>query len=681
MGARPTTPQMTGINGGPSLSEPAAVDALPPSEATEIDPNNKANEEYHVFSHRDSSRNGQDLRPWLPDFVFCTFGTVFCTVVIILAHKAGGRQPPGIDPIGRIEISFTALLALFSELTKMALAPAIASSLVQLSLVRFVTRSQPLTRHLDYETAARGPWGSVKLLFKPARGISWFARLAALCVLTFLLTGPLTQLALGVDTVLVRTGEPNAASVPVSRMISRWNGTHYVTAPFDRTAVLQAIRTGASPQNDTVPYVQPKCLTGDCDFPVVSSLAICSATSNLTEQARNSPRIQGVVMAQMDSIFKRMGDAGPPVIGDPPLFMLAVAANDQPTGAFEQAIVDTTSVDLILAFSNEPILLSGGVPKDFSNVQFVEIAFHFCTVAYEARVRNGTATTVELSRGAKILSPSPGNASTTLNILTNPRFMDCYNPTLPKCQGYGDEVPDGAATKGQLWIDLWTALTLSFTLQLSLTGGILQTGELTEFVRGGDASLALSTGLLGDEPGLRPYAPDVQLRNIERTASNIARALSNTMRLLAPAAGQAPVVVEGTAYRLRAVYTVRLHWLALIVCQNIAAWLIFLRAVWLSRRCRLEAIREEPLAKEHILMRSDDVLPRRLSHGQKVADIAGDTVVRLYRDRVDGFLKFCVAECANMGCHENVVDDLEKGAGNGKETQQLPTRLRKRPKQ
>jgi len=58
---------------------------------------------------------------------------------------------------------------------------------------------------------------------------SFFSRLAALCALTSLLAGPLTQLALGVDMVRVTAGGRNAMSSPVSRMISRWNGTHFIT--------------------------------------------------------------------------------------------------------------------------------------------------------------------------------------------------------------------------------------------------------------------------------------------------------------------------------------------------------------------------------------------------------------------------------------------------------------------
>lgn len=221
---------------------------------------------------------------------------------------------------------------------------------------------------------------------------------------------------------------------------------------------------------------------------------------------------------------------------------------------------------------------------------------------------------------------------------------------------------------------------MSFIIEISITGGILQTADLTVFVRGGDASLALSTALFGDQPGLQPYPPDVQLQNIEGTARNIARELSNRMRLLTPAAGQAPAVVEGTAYTLRAVYTVRPYWLALVVVQTIAAWLILLRTVWLSWRYRLEAIREEPLAVEHIIMRSD-VLPWRVDHVGELVGVARNTVVRLYRDRVDGFLKFCAAECANMGCHENVFHDLENGVNSAEGTQPLQTRLRRRWRQ
>ena len=421
---------------------------------------------------------------------------------------------------------------------------------------------------------------------------------------------------------------------------------------------------------------------------MVASLGICHAVSNITKQARNSSAIQGVVLAQMDSLFKRTGDSNPPVMGDPPIFMLAVAANDRPTGAFDQAIVDTTSVDLILAFSNEPVLLSSGVPSDFSSFQFVEVAFHLCTIAYETRVRNGTATTVELSRKAKILSPSPGNASTTLNINTNPRFMDCYNPALPPCRGFGgrnmvfappDEVPTSSAGAGQLWIDLWTALSLSFIIQVSVAGGILQTAELTVFVRSGDATLALSTALFGDQLGLQPYPPDVQLQNVERTASNIARALSNSMRLLTPAAGQTPTTVGGTAYTLRAVYTARWYWLSLIIIQTAAAWLILLRTLWLSWRCRLEVVGEGPLAIVHMIMRSN-ILPWRVSHVRELLDVARNTVARLYRDRVDGFLKFCPAECANMGCHEDVFDG-PRGVDSTEGNQRSRARLRKRSRQ
>jgi hypothetical protein len=82
-------------------------------------------------------------------------------VVLALTDK---KRPPQL-PLGT---TLNTLLALFATLSKFAFIP-VVEGLGQRKWLWFLSKDRPLAQFEDFDDATRGPWGSLKLLFKLRR--------------------------------------------------------------------------------------------------------------------------------------------------------------------------------------------------------------------------------------------------------------------------------------------------------------------------------------------------------------------------------------------------------------------------------------------------------------------------------------------------------------------------------
>jgi len=435
--------------------------------------------------------------------------------------------------------------------------------------------------------------------------------------------------------------------------------------PNDRSKLLGAILSSTFLGNDSLSYVEPKCSTADCDWPIYGSLGICSEVKNITTLARNDPVITNLTTAKIASLYNSSKESVA-LFAIPERYLpTSVLVNGfvfSPTGVFNQSVADTMSADLFIAYSNKALNISEGF-DDLSNFQFLEMAFYWCVKSYSTTVKNGTATTIELSRRSEIMSPKPGNASTSLNTFGNIGFRSCYKTNPPRCRGYGgtDVVfapPEGLppTSPTRFWMDLWTALAVSYTIHFNIGGGLLQTEDLTIYAHEGDTSLALSTALFGDRMGLEPHPPDIQLENIRRTAENIARGISNALRIL-PSIVDEQSSWNGTAYFPQVVFTVRWPWLFLISGQLMLTWILFFYMIWLNNRWDLEPLRDDFFATGHIFQISN-ILPRIFDTIGGLRQVAGDIPVLLQRDTGTRVLRLVASSLGGGNSFE--LSDLER---------------------
>lgn len=123
-------------------------------------------------------------------------------------------------------------------------------------------------------------------------------------------------------------------------------------------------------------YVDASCSAADCDWPVYDSLAICAATKNITDFARNSNDIKDLTKKKITSLINS-SSASPPLLFEPhfslPAYMIVSNVILAPTGAFNQTVVDAMHADLFVAYSNNPINISAGFDGDLSSFHFIEM--------------------------------------------------------------------------------------------------------------------------------------------------------------------------------------------------------------------------------------------------------------------------------------------------------------------
>jgi hypothetical protein len=391
-----------------------------------------------------------------------------------------------------------------------------------------------------------------------------------------------------------------------------------------------------------VPYLEPNCSTAECDWLPYGSLGICSGVKNITEFAMNDSGIISLARAQISNLYNSSSQSAALVFIPErysPTYVVVSNFIPSPTKAFNQSVTNTMHANLFIAYSNEPLNISAGFDNNLNGFHFLEVALYWCTKSYSTSVKNGTSTTVELFTKSEILTPQAANMSRSLSVFYNAGFTGCYDPHSPPCQGYGGTEVDFAAPDGlpldskpKYWVDLWTALAMSFTTHFAMMGGALQTAGLTIYAENSDTALGLSTALFGDRIGLEPYPLEVQLQNIQQTAANIARGLTNALRKLPPAPGQQSLVY-GTAYIPQVVFTVRWPWMFLITCQLVLTWVLLWRTIRMNMKAHLEVMRGDLMATGHIFQISP-VLPQMFSTISALHSAAGNIIVRLQQGEV-----------------------------------------------
>lgn len=311
--------------------------------------------------------------------------------------------------------------------------------------------------------------------------------------------------------------------------------------------------------------------------------------------------------------------------------------------------------NLFVAYADEPVSMATGFdPAQLARFQFLDVALYWCITQYTTTYTTGVAKTVELASHARLAPESLTRIASTLpnsprlgalDTFYNADFSKaCYSPRDdgPACVGFGGvdivlEPPPG--TPQVYAVDLWTALAASYLTYFTLTGGLLQMWGLTEFAREGDVALALSAAIFGDRFGLAAYPREEQLVRMERLVGNIARGLSNGLRILAGAdgIGENAQVVRGTVLVQQTVLVYEWRWLTWLAVQLALVTGILLWTVWNRRGGTVPVMKDSILAVADIFGRADefrsedprtqDELERVAKRSRAVLDVRDDGLV------------------------------------------------------
>ena len=388
----------------------------------------------------------------------------------------------------------------------------------------------------------------------------------------------------------------------------------------DRNSVLQSILPPAFTLNGTIEHMAPHCPTGNCWWPELGTLGMCSSVRNITDIARNTPAVLNATRLVAESLYRRTNDSDawryiPHNVTHNvlPGYMVITAPLLTPTGVFGQNILDTMHADMVIAYSNTPVDVSRPFNGNMGKFEFIEFALYWCTKKLNVSVSDGVPKTEEVAhKTERLFSLYPKENDLDRKSLNNwweTDFVKCYTPGAPTCQGYGGELVKLAAPSGlptdqnrAYRIELWTALATSFITQTFLSGGLIQTAGLTPYAIQGEVHFAFGSAIFGDRIDLPPYSPEMQFGNIQRAVENIALGLTNGFRQMAEVGDRHGAdLIPGTALTPTIIIRVHWPWVTLIALQVLIMWVALVSVLW--RRGKTLVMKGSMTAYLHILER------------------------------------------------------------------------------
>ncbi|KAI0117008.1 hypothetical protein F4814DRAFT_439538 [Daldinia grandis] len=214
----------------------------------------------------------------------------FISLVVILK---GAENQPLIS--WSFPISLNAVVSVLSITMRSLLAFAIGSCLGQGKWTWFKKRSGSLSRFVAFDDASRGPLGCVSLIL--ALRSRYWASLGAWVILLLLVLDPCIQSLIIYKGQIDTTGQNNSSIARATRLdIGEWSYENAVTMFGNETflhsyhlypdvgmttiSVLGFVNTSTS-QPSQPPSVS--CRTGNCTWPIYSSLGVCNTCFDITE--------------------------------------------------------------------------------------------------------------------------------------------------------------------------------------------------------------------------------------------------------------------------------------------------------------------------------------------------------------------------------------------------------------
>ncbi|KAK1625485.1 hypothetical protein BDP81DRAFT_328128 [Colletotrichum phormii] len=213
------------------------------------------------------------LKGWLPELIWSIISIASVAALAGVLSRFDGQRLPEW-PLG---LTLNTLIAFLATLARAAFVIPVSESLSQLKWLWY-RKERPLKDFQDFDSASRGPWGSIQLL-KTTKG--WSPSLiATIVMITAIFTSTLTQSAVTYPVRL--THVDGDATVPrstsyffsTSNTFSSLQQEHYVQ---------QSIFEGLSyDHTKQFPLSPARCPTSECQWETYSSLSICAKFWNIT---------------------------------------------------------------------------------------------------------------------------------------------------------------------------------------------------------------------------------------------------------------------------------------------------------------------------------------------------------------------------------------------------------------
>ncbi|KAM0814578.1 hypothetical protein AB5N19_00368 [Seiridium cardinale] len=217
-------------------------------------------------------------------------------------------------------LSLNTLVSILGVIARTTLAFAIGSCIGQQKWNWFRGRQDQLVAFEKFDEASRGPWGSVKLLYW-LKARHW-AALGPCAILVFLAFDPLFQATISYYGKLstINTGQESAIigkveSLHLGNMVSQYSNFWWIVEDTDMTiptywfsgqpdfglasATYHGFGNFSTSGLQTAKYT---CASGNCTWPLYTSLAICSACNDISSNITRTTGVAGLTYDEASNL-------------------------------------------------------------------------------------------------------------------------------------------------------------------------------------------------------------------------------------------------------------------------------------------------------------------------------------------------------------------------------------------
>ena len=271
------------------------------------------------------------------------------------------------------------------------LAYTLSECLGQAKWIWFLSRSRPLNEIDLIDSASRGPLGSLQILTRSA-AVRSFISMGVIIVILSTVMDPFIQLTIGQENTVVFENNSNVQVAYANRFSKEWIiGSGYLRPPSTDSKMQSAILEGLSQPDAWISQqTQHSCPSGNCTWDTFTSLAICSACHDVTNQIEKThvgvPKgyeWEPSEREQSDLTFIYVLPNG--LVGNFENLMTGLGSVDR------NMSVSFTSFDtLIWSMTMMNVTKKEKPTKDFSlSVSAIECGLWYCVNSYQAAVENG----------------------------------------------------------------------------------------------------------------------------------------------------------------------------------------------------------------------------------------------------------------------------------------------------
>ena len=218
---------------------------------------------------------------WLPEITSFLLAVIALLAIIILLAVQKDKPLPNWPSL----IGINSLVAIISSVLRVALLFPIAECISELKWIWFAN-PQPVSDFDRFDSASRGPWGALKLLFKRPGNI--LTSLGASITILTLTIGPFAQQILQFSSCLIPL---EGSSATVARTNNYTVGAFQLAVgdPYVDGKMAAALYQGLlNPPSNASALMSTYCQSGNCTFPhsnntAYTSLAMCSSIEDISQ--------------------------------------------------------------------------------------------------------------------------------------------------------------------------------------------------------------------------------------------------------------------------------------------------------------------------------------------------------------------------------------------------------------